>query len=71
MPRLVQTGDELQINLLRSVADLIAVRNYLMSIYNTKVERTLYKRIDEKLIALDKQIINLALMIEPAFKIEP
>jgi hypothetical protein len=56
-------------DLLQTITNMIAVRNYLMSMYNTKMDRTLYKRIDSKIKMMDKDILNLALVCESPFTI--
>jgi len=71
MTKLIQVCDDAQLNLLTTVANLISVRNYLMATYNGKVDKVLYKRIGDKISLLDKQILNLALMVDVPFRIEP
>jgi hypothetical protein len=71
MSNLTQIGDDNQLKLLNNLADLITIRNYLASLYNAKLDKGTYKRINDKVVLLDKQILSLSLIIEPSFKIDP
>jgi hypothetical protein len=71
MPDLMVIDNATQSKLLTTVVELINVRNHLMNISSSKLDKTTYKRVNDKIASLDKQILNLSLLIDPVFKVVP